>query len=57
MTHPHASDELRWNREILESAGPDTQQLVVYLPADDVTGRALSQLRAAAGQTTRLRVV
>ncbi len=44
MRHPTAG-ELRWNRETLELSDLDAQQLVVYLPADQTTTRALDQLR------------
>jgi transcriptional regulator with XRE-family HTH domain len=42
--HPATDHELRWNREILELPAPDEQQLVIYLPADQQTVRALGQL-------------
>jgi transcriptional regulator with XRE-family HTH domain len=45
MRHPAIEHELRWNRETLELPAPDEQQLVIYLPADQQTTRALGQLR------------
>jgi transcriptional regulator with XRE-family HTH domain len=45
MRHPATEHELRWNRETLELPAPDEQQLVIYLPADQQTARALGQLR------------
>jgi transcriptional regulator with XRE-family HTH domain len=45
MRHPAIDHELRWNRETLELPAPDEQQLVIYLPADQQTTRALGQLR------------
>jgi transcriptional regulator with XRE-family HTH domain len=48
-THPSIDSELRWNREVFETADPETQQLVIYLPADDVTAEAVVRLRSAGG--------
>lgn len=45
MRHPATEHELRWNRETLELPVPDEQQLVIYLPADQQTSRALGQLQ------------
>jgi transcriptional regulator with XRE-family HTH domain len=45
MVHPATEHELRWNRETLELPVPDEQQLVIYLPADQQTSRALGQLQ------------
>jgi hypothetical protein len=45
MRHPATEHELRWNRETLELPAPDEQQLVIYLPANQQTTRALGQLR------------
>ena len=45
MRHPSTAQELRWTRETLELPSPDDQQLVIYLPADQPTARALSALR------------
>jgi hypothetical protein len=45
MRHPAIEHDLRWNRETLELAAPDEQQLVIYLPADQQTARALGQLQ------------
>ncbi len=44
LNHP-ALEQLRWNRETMELSGPDAQQLVVFLPADEVTAAALDRLR------------
>jgi transcriptional regulator with XRE-family HTH domain len=44
MRHPATAHELSWTRETLELPVPDDQQLVVYLPADQQTARALSKL-------------
>jgi transcriptional regulator with XRE-family HTH domain len=43
--HPAVEHELRWNRETLELPAPDDQQLVICLPADQRTARALGRLR------------
>ena len=45
MRHPAIEHELRWDRESLELPAPDEQQLVIYLPADEQTTRALGRLR------------
>lgn len=45
MRHPAIECELRWNRETLELPASDEQQLVIYLPADQQTTRALGQMR------------
>ena len=45
MRHPAIEHELRWDRETLELPAPDEQQLVIYLPADEQTTRALGRLR------------
>jgi transcriptional regulator with XRE-family HTH domain len=55
MRHPAVEHELRWDRETLELPAPDEQQLVVYLPADEQTTRALGRLRH--GNQPRLRVI
>jgi transcriptional regulator with XRE-family HTH domain len=44
MNHP-TGPELRWQRETLELPSTDAQQLVVFLPADEATARALERLR------------
>jgi transcriptional regulator with XRE-family HTH domain len=44
MRHPATGRELRWNRETLELPVPDDQQMVIYLPADQQTTRALGEL-------------
>jgi transcriptional regulator with XRE-family HTH domain len=43
--HPAIEHELKWNRETLELPVPDEQQMVIYLPADQQTTRALEHLR------------
>jgi hypothetical protein len=55
MRHPAVEHELRWDRETLELPAPDEQQLVVYLPADQQTTRALGRLRD--GDRPRLRAM
>jgi transcriptional regulator with XRE-family HTH domain len=55
MRHPVIEHELRWNRETLELPAADEQQLVVYLPADQQTARAIDQLRPEG--RPRLRVI
>jgi len=55
MRHPAIEHELRWDRETLELPAPDEQQLVVYLPADQPTTRALGRLRD--GDQPRLRAM
>lgn len=47
MRHPAIEHELRWDRETLELPASDEQQLVIYLPADQPTSRALGRLRPA----------
>jgi transcriptional regulator with XRE-family HTH domain len=47
LSHPTAG-ELRWQRETLELPSTDAQQIVIFLPADEATSRAIEQLR---GQT------
>lgn len=47
LNHPTAG-ELRWHRETLELPSTDAQQIVIFLPADEPTSRAIEQLR---GQT------
>ncbi|MEU9826714.1 helix-turn-helix domain-containing protein [Micromonospora chersina] len=44
LDHPVAG-ELRWHREKLELPSSDAQQLVVLLPADEATARAVERLR------------
>ena len=44
LDHPIAH-ELRWQREKLELPRTDAQELVVFLPADDGTTRAMERLR------------
>lgn len=51
LQHPNGV-ELRWHRETLELPEPDTQQLVVYLPADDATATAFQQLSQRATTVT-----
>ncbi|MEU0150561.1 helix-turn-helix domain-containing protein [Micromonospora fulviviridis] len=44
LGHPVAG-ELRWHREKLELPSADAQELVVLLPADEATARAVERLR------------
>jgi transcriptional regulator with XRE-family HTH domain len=44
LQHPIAG-ELRWERESLELRHTDAQQIVVFLPADESTARAMERLR------------
>ncbi|MFG3302800.1 helix-turn-helix domain-containing protein [Micromonospora chersina] len=44
LDHP-AVGELRWHREKLELPSTDAQELVVLLPADEATARAVERLR------------
>ena len=55
IRHPDGV-ELRWNRETLELPEPDSQQLVVYLPADESTATAVRRLSRDA-TTVTLRAV
>jgi transcriptional regulator with XRE-family HTH domain len=45
LLHPIAG-ELRWERESLELRDTDAQQIVVFLPADEATARAMERLRS-----------
>jgi hypothetical protein len=45
LRHPAARTELCWHRERLELPAADAQALVVMLPADEATARALDLLR------------
>jgi excisionase family DNA binding protein len=45
IRHPAIGHDLRWNREILDLAPRDEQQVVIYLPADEPTSQALGLLR------------
>jgi len=58
MRHPATGHDLRWNRETLELPAPDEQQLVIYLPADQQTARALGELSdeslSSAGRRTNV---
>ena len=47
MRHPAVGPDLTWHREMLELSANDEQQLVIWLPADQVTSEALAQLSAA----------
>jgi DNA-binding XRE family transcriptional regulator len=47
MRHPAWGPDLTWHRETLELSANDEQQLVIWLPADQVTSEALAQLSAA----------
>ncbi len=51
--HHPAAGELRLEREVLELAAADAQQVVVFLPADDTTAEALNRLRRTAAGTLR----
>jgi hypothetical protein len=44
LNHPTAG-ELRWHRETLELPSTDAQQIVVLLPVDEPTSRAMERLR------------
>jgi transcriptional regulator with XRE-family HTH domain len=48
-THSAIDGELCFDREVLETPDPDQQQLVIFLPADDVTAAAVVRLRSASG--------
>lgn len=37
--------ELRWRRETLELGSADAQRIVVFLPDDDATARAMDEPR------------
>lgn len=50
INHPHAN-QLNWNRETLELPIPDAQQLVMWLPADEMTATAADELRHAPRRT------
>ncbi|HEX8051376.1 MAG TPA: helix-turn-helix domain-containing protein [Thermoleophilaceae bacterium] len=54
VRHPGAGD-LRWNRETLELSRSEAQQIVVFLPADDATTRAMEELsrRSRTGRALR----
>jgi hypothetical protein len=52
LNHP-AGEQLRLQRERLELPPSDAQQLVVLLPADEATARAVERLRRSAGGTLR----
>ena len=56
MSHPQTHGELRWDREVLETSDADAQQLVIFLPADEVTAQSVDRLRTS-GQPTRLRAL
>lgn len=51
--HHPAEHELRWHRERLELPRTDAQQLVVLLPADEATARAVERLRRRTGGALR----
>jgi transcription regulator MmyB-like protein/helix-turn-helix protein len=44
MRHPAVEHDLTWHRETLELSPHDEQQLVIYLPADQVTSETLARL-------------
>ncbi len=50
--HP-VTGELQLDREVMEFPATDAQQLVVFLPADDVSDEALNRMRRAGGATLR----
>ena len=52
LLHPIAG-ELRWERESLELRDADAQQIVVFLPADEATARAMEGLRSQSHGTLR----
>ncbi len=52
MAHPRAH-RLRWDRETLELPAPDAHQLVIWLPADEMTAAAVDQLRHPRRTTLR----
>jgi len=52
LLHPIAG-ELRWERESLELRDTDAQQIVVFLPADEATARAMGRLRSQSHGTLR----
>jgi transcriptional regulator with XRE-family HTH domain len=52
LNHPTAG-ELRWDRETLDLPSTDAQQIVVFLPADEPTSRALDGLRRLPRTTLR----
>ncbi len=52
LLHPIAG-ELRWERESLELRDTDAQQIVVFLPADEATARAMERLRSQSHGTLR----
>jgi transcriptional regulator with XRE-family HTH domain len=56
MRHPAIGHDLRWHRETLELSPRDEQQLVIYLPADQPTSQAVTQL-SEDYQTRSLRAV
>jgi transcriptional regulator with XRE-family HTH domain len=56
IRHPAIEHELRWHRETLELPASDEQQLVIFLPADQQTTRALGRLRHES-QSRALRVI
>jgi transcriptional regulator with XRE-family HTH domain len=45
--------ELRFDREVMELPSTDAQQVMVLLPADDVTAESVSRLRRATGSPLR----
>jgi transcriptional regulator with XRE-family HTH domain len=49
LNHPLVGHELRWQRERLELPRTYAQELVVFLPADEATERAVEGLRRRAG--------
>jgi transcriptional regulator with XRE-family HTH domain len=55
-THPAVADPLRWDREVFDTPDPETQQLVVYVPADEATAEAVARLTSARRRSA-LRVI
>jgi hypothetical protein len=51
LNHP-TEHELRWQRERLDLPRTDAQELVVLLPADETTARAVERLRRRPGGGT-----
>jgi transcriptional regulator with XRE-family HTH domain len=51
INHPRAG-HLRWDRETLELATADAQQLIVLLPADEATAAAADHLRSRPHRST-----
>jgi transcriptional regulator with XRE-family HTH domain len=52
LTINHRANQLRWDRETLELPTPDSQQLVIWLPADEATAATVDQLLRRPQRTT-----